>query len=445
MTPLPPDRWPEIERLFSAAADRPADEVEALLAAADPAVGAEVRALLDADRAARDEPAGPPAGLAALLTDLTRLVGVGQDVFAAHGGEPVGGLSPGTRVGPWDVEDEVGWGGMGVVYRARRSDGLHRQAVALKVVKRGMDSAAVLRRFAQERALLAGLDHPGIARLLDGGTAPDGRPYFVMELVDGEPITHAADRLRLGVEARVRLFVQVCEAVAHAHRRLVVHRDIKPSNVLVAAAEPVVGETGGALQVKLLDFGVARLLDGADGPDGALTLTGDGPRPMTPEYAAPEQLDGGPVTTATDVYALGVLLYELLTGHRPHQAAGRPPAALAGAIREAPPARPSTAAGQTLRRRSAGAETRTVEPGEVAASRGSTPDLLQRRLRGDLDAVVLKALRPEPEQRYASADALADDVRRAVAGLPVHARRGTARYRTAAFVRRHRAGVAAAT
>ena len=438
MTPLPPDRWPEIERLFALAVGRPVAEADTLLGSAEPAVAAEVRAMLDADRAADRDEAGlldaPPSRLLATLFSRADL-----RAYGTGDGEPAGDLTPGTRVGPWAIEDEIGWGGMGVVYRARRADGLHREAVALKVVKRGMDSAAVVRRFAQERALLAGLDHPGIARLIDGGTAPDGRPYFALELVDGEPITSAADRRRLSVEDRVRLFLQVCEAVAHAHRRLVVHRDLKPSNVLVTSGDTVGDAAGG--RVKLLDFGVARLLDGAsDGSAGGegWTVTGDGFRPMTPEYAAPEQLDGGPVTTATDVYALGVLLYELLAGHRPHQAAGRPPAALAEAIRGAPPERPSAAAGQTRARRSAGAETRTVAPADIAAARATTPGRLRERLRGDLDAVVLRALRPEPEARFATVDALADDLRRHLAGRPVAARAGTARYVAGRFVRRNR-------
>ncbi len=401
MTPLPPDRWPEIERLFAATAGATPDEAEARLAGADPAVAAEVRALLDADRAADD---APP------LSTLLEEIGFAPEA-------PADDLAPGTRVGAWIVEDEIGAGGMGVVYRASRADGLPQRPVALKVVRRGMDSAAVVRRFAQERAVLAGLDHPGIARVVDGGTAPDGRPFFAMDLVDGEPITRWADRRQLGVDERLRLFLQVCDAVAHAHRRLVVHRDLKPSNVFVA-------DTDAGPRVSLLDFGVARLLDdtgsGVDG--GALTRTGDA-RPLTPAYAAPEQLAGGAVTTATDVYALGVLLSELLAGFRPRASADRW-AALSRSVRD------TGATGAT------GAD--------VAAARGTTPERLRLRLRGDLDAIASKALRPEPEARYATVDALADDLRRHLDGLPVAARDGSARYVAGRFVRRHRWTVAAA-
>ncbi len=416
MTPLPPDRWPEVERLFAAACD--SADAGALLDAAEPALAAEVRALLAADHAVLAGDA-PLADLATLLAEA------GRDLVP----DADAGLAPGTRVGPWTVEDEIGAGGMGVVYRARRADGVHDEAVALKVVRRGMDSAQVVRRFAQERAVLASLDHPAIARLLDGGTTPDGRPFLVLDLVPGEPVTAYADRHHATVEQRVRLVVQVCEAVAHAHRRLVVHRDLKPSNILVADPEA----PGAAPRVTLLDFGVAHLLSP---PPEALTLTGDGPRPMTPEYAAPEQLAGEAVTTATDVYALGVVLYELLAGRRPHASAGRAPTALALAIRDAPPARPSTAATRA-------GEAPAAAPDAVARARASTPDRLRARLRGDLDAVVLKALRPEPEARYASVDALADDLRRHLAGRPVLARGGGARYRAGRFVRRHRWGVAA--
>ncbi|HEX8299494.1 MAG TPA: serine/threonine-protein kinase [Rubricoccaceae bacterium] len=408
MTPLPPDRWPDVERLFAAACDSP--DPEALLDGAEPALAAEVRALLAADHAAADVP----------LADLkTLIVEAHLDLFADDGDREAG-LAPGTRVGPWVVEDEIGAGGMGVVYRARRADGVHAQAVALKVVRRGMDSAHVVRRFAQERTVLAGLDHPGIARLLDGGSVADGRPFLVLDLVPGEPITDYAARVRASAEARVRLILQVCEAVAHAHRRLVVHRDLKPSNILVADGEP--GATGAeaAPRVTLLDFGVAHLLAptliGADADDAPLTA--DGPRPMTPGYAAPEQLAGAPVTTATDIYALGVVLYELLAGVRPYVGTACTADALARAIKAGPPARPSAAA---------------------------DPAVPARALRGDLDAVVMKALRPEPEQRYASVDALADDLRRHLDGRPVLARDGTARYVAGRFVRRHRWAIAAAT
>jgi tetratricopeptide (TPR) repeat protein len=405
----PPETRDAAEALFLAAVDADPASRAALLAAAPAGLRAEVESLIEADAHA-DTLLDPPPGLQTAL--LSRL--------AADAGPELEGaedLVAGTRVGPWRVEAEAGRGGMGTVYRASRADGLYEQTVALKVVRRGMDSADVVARFARERALLAGLDHAGIARLVDGGRTPDGRPYLAMEFVDGEPITHHCDARRLAVADRLELFVQVCEAVAYAHRHLVVHRDLKPSNVLVT-------ETSGRAAAKLLDFGVARLLT----PDGDQTQTGR--RMLTPAYAAPEQVAGGPVTTSADLYSLGVLLHELLTGHRPRTGTttGRPSAAVVV---------PSV-------RRSAAGETQTVTPEALAAARGATPARLARRLRGDLDAIVLKALRPEPELRYPSADAFADDVRRTIAGLPVRARRGTTRYRAASFVRRHRAGVAAA-
>ena len=406
-----PDQLDPADRLFLAAVDAEPGARAALLAAADPAVRAEAQSLLDADARA-DTLLEPPAGL------RTHLLG---QLAREHPAPPDGDdLAPGTRVGPWAVVAEAGRGGMGTVYRAERADGLYAQTVALKVVRRGMDSADVVARFARERALLAGLDHAGIAHLVDGGRAPDGRPYLAMEFVDGEPITAFADARRLSVEERLGLFVQTCEAVAYAHRHLVVHRDLKPSNVLVT-------EESGRPCVKLLDFGVARLLT----PDADLTVTGS--RMITPAYAAPEQIAGGTVTTAADVYALGALLHELLTGHRPAGATGTASAT----------GRPSLAVSAPVVWRDRDGVAQTTPPDALAAARAATPAHLVRRLRGDLDAVVLKALRAAPEQRYATADAFADDVRRSLAGQPVRARRGTARYRAGAFVRRHRAGVAA--
>jgi eukaryotic-like serine/threonine-protein kinase len=322
--------WAEVERLFLEASARPPSEREPFLqaSAGDPEALAEVRALLAAEAEAEAFFAAPSPALALL----------------AEGGPPAEGepeddLPEGTRVGPYRVEGEVGRGGMGSVYRARRADGAFEQTVAVKVVRRGLDTADVLRRFRQERALLAGLDHPHVARLLDGGSTADGRPYLAMEYVAGEPITAYADRQGLGVEARLRLFLQVCDAVAYAHRRLVVHRDLKPSNVLVT-------EEGGAA-VKLLDFGIAKLL-GDETEDAPLTRTGHAL--LTPEYAAPEQITGAPVTTSADVYALGVVLYELLAGARPARPTPARPSSGAtstGSPSSPAPPRPATARGSS--------------------------------------------------------------------------------------------------
>jgi tetratricopeptide (TPR) repeat protein len=404
MNDLTADRWQHLDGLLAEAFARSPDARTAYLRAAcgdDPALYREALAMLEsADAAARALGESAADFAAPLLADeLVDEAGASDD-----------DLAPGTLVGPYRIEGEAGRGGMGVVYRAARADGAFRKEVALKLVKRGMDTDELLRRFRREREVLAALDHPGIARLLDGGATPDGRPYFAMEYVAGEPITAYADRRRLGVEARLALFDAACEAVQHAHRRLVVHRDLKPSNVLVAEGEPPAGGGRGAPQVKLLDFGIARLLD--EGPDEALTQTGA--RRLTPAYAAPEQARGEAVTTAADVYALGVLLYELLTAARPEARPGAPP-------------RPPSAA----------------VTGEGAEARGTSAERLRRRLRGDLDVICLKALREEPEERYPSVEALLEDLRRYRSGLPVAARPASQGYRVRKFVARHRAGVAA--
>lgn len=403
------DRWSRVKPLFEAALERPPEARTAFLAEAcdgDDSLRAEVERLLALDAEA-------DGFFDTLSRDLQR---------PAFEGAP-----PPERVGPWRVVREVGRGGMGRVLLAERDDGAFEQRVAVKLV----ESAApgLVRRFRRERRILAALDHPNVARLLDGGALPDGRPYLIMEYVEGAPLTAYADAQRLGVDARLRLFLQVCEAVAYAHRALVVHRDLKPSNILVTDAG----------RVKLLDFGVARLLDD-DGEDG---LTRTAPRFLTPVYAAPEQVRGDAVTTDTDVYALGVLLYELLTGHRPFDPRGRSRHTLERAILEDEPAAPSTAVGWTEERAGGGA-LGAPAPEAVAAARATEPGRLRRRLRGDLDRIVLKALRKEPERRYGSVEALARDVERHLAGLPVEARPATLGYRAQRFLRRHRAGVAAA-
>ena len=318
----------------------------------------------------------------------------------------------GERVGPYRIAGLLGEGGMGRVYRAERTDGAFERTVALKLVRRSLALAGadVAERLRRERDVLASLEHPNIARLYGGGETPDGVPWVAMELVDGEPITAYARARALSVSARVALAVDVCRAVEHAHRRLVVHRDIKPSNVFVAEDET------GAPVVKLLDFGIARLLDvDADG------LTQTGAPVLTPDYAAPEQVAGGEITTATDVWALGVLTYELLVGRRPF--APRGSRSGVGALRAIEQAHRQPVAAPSASAEHAGA---------------------RRQLRGDLDAVVLQALRTEPERRYASAGTLGDDLERALSGLPVVARRASWGYVAGAFARRHRGAVASA-
>jgi serine/threonine-protein kinase len=400
---IPPADWPRVKALFFAAHEAPEADRARLLADADvaPDVRAHVARLLAAAAGAAGRFEAPALGGAPAVDD-------------AELGAP---LAAGRRLGPWAIVRRVGEGGMGTVYEARRADGDFVQRVALKTVWRGADSQLLLRRFRSERQILAGLQHPNIARLLDGGATDDGLPYLVMEYVDGAPIDAWCDARRLPIPARLDLFRQVCAAVAHAHRNLVVHRDLKPGNVLVTA--------DGA--VKLLDFGVAKLLDDAG---RAGTLTGAGLSPFTAGFAAPEQVTGGRVSTATDVHALGALLHVLLAGRPPFAGAGAGPADVVSAIRDRPAPPPSEVAG--------------AAPDDAAARARALPSRarLARALRGELDAIVLVALRKEPERRYPTVDALADDVRRHLRGDRVLARPDTLAYRTRAFVRRQR-GLAA--
>jgi serine/threonine-protein kinase len=319
---------------------------------------------------------------------------------------------------------------MGTVYLAARADEEFHKRVALKIIRSGADSAEVVRHFRRERQILAGLDHPNIAKLLDGGTTDDGLPYLVMEYIEGEPLIGYCDSRSLPVAERLKLFQSVCAAVQYAHRNLVVHRDIKPANILVA--------TDGA--PRLLDFGIAKLLN----PE----LAGETPTAtamvMTPEYASPEQARGARITTATDVYSLGVVLYELLTGRHPYRLASRQPLDVLKAVAEQEPERPSTAVERTEERTGPGdAQPICSSPESLARTREGTPEKLRRRLRGDLDNILMLALRKEPQRRYASVEALSDDVRRHLEGLPVTARKPTAAYRAGKFMRRHVAGVAA--
>jgi serine/threonine-protein kinase len=311
----------------------------------------------------------------------------------------------GSRIGPWRVIRELGRGGMGIVLLVERADGQFEQRAALKLIKRGMDSEALLARFLRERQIVARLEHPQIARLLDGGITDEGLPYFAMEYVDGKPLLqHCAER-QLGLAARIKLFVDICAAVQFAHRALIVHLDLKSSNVLITS--------DGA--VKLLDFGIAKLLV----DDIESTQTRESSRPLTPAFAAPEQLRGEAVSTATDVYALGAILYELLVGIRPYEFADTTINELRERMNTTPPIAPSVRA--------------------TAASPVSS-----RQLRGDLDTIVLTALKREPERRYPTVDALAQDLKRCLAAEPIRARRDSAWYRVGKFTSRHRVGVALA-
>lgn len=323
----------------------------------------------------------------------------------------------GRRLGVYQIMEEIAHGGMGEVYRAKRIDGQYEKEVAVKLVRVGLASSFLLDRFRHERQILAGLDHPNIALLLDGGTTEDGMPYLVMELVRGTPIDQYCDAHRLSITKRLELFRDVCAAMHYAHQRLVIHRDIKPGNLLVT-------EEG---VPKLLDFGIAKIFDPS--ADAQTTLVS----PMTPEYASPEQIRGEPITTATDVYSLGVVLYQLLTGHSPYLQDTRSAHELARAICDAEPVRPSTVVLKHGRN----------APDPVKPSPEGSTLKLRRRLAGDLDEIVLMALRKEPGRRYASVEQFAEDIRNHLDRRPVIACKGSWNYRTGKFVKRHKAGVAA--
>ena len=403
------------------AADRalelPSDERAALVAqcsAEDPELADELSALLTTGEAASPLDVSAAAFAAPLFDAL------------APGRDPVHGRS---EFGAYRILRELGRGGMGAVYLAERSDHQYEKRVAVKLLPpwRAADDRRV-QRFLEERQILAALDHPDIARLVDGGVTPDGLPWFAMEFVDGVPIDGYCDNRRMSIEGRLELFCRVCAAVQYAHQNLVVHRDLKPANILVTADG----------RVRLLDFGIAKLLDG-QGTATANTLTATGDRLLTPLYASPEQIRGQPVSTATDVYALGVLLHALLTGGYPYRLTSLEGYEVAHAVLEQDPTRPSASTLRTAGLLERGAAHSTAE--DRASARGSTSVKLARRLRGDLDAIVLKSMNKEPSRRYATAEQLETDVRRHLAGLPVLAQPESGFYYGRKFVRRHRVGV----
>ena len=399
------DRWQVISPYLDQALELASGERDAWLAslrAKDPALASDLQELLEERDAVSREgflegsasPLPPPASLA------------------------------GQTIGAHTLVSLIGQGGMGSVWLARRSDGRFEGVAAVKLLNPGLVGRVGEERFKREGSILARLTHPHIARLVDAGVSPGGQPYLVLEHVDGEQIDRYCEGKGLGIEARIRLFLDVLAAVAHAHANLIVHRDIKPSNVLV--------RTDG--QVKLLDFGIAKLLEGEASSGEVTTLTREGGPALTPEYAAPEQLTGGQITTATDVYSLGVLLYLLLAGRHPSGSALRSTAELLKAIVDTEPPRLSDAAA------GAGAE----GPETLGEHATATRARLRRVLRGDLDTIVAKALKKNPQERYVSVSALADDLRRYLDQRPIRARPDTLAYRAAKFVRRNRGSVALA-
>ena len=327
------------------------------------------------------------------------------------------------QIGNYKILSELGKGGMGVVYYATRADGEFEQKVALKLIKRGMDSEAVLRRFINERQILASLEHPNIARLIDGGTTSDGIPFFVMEFVEGETITEYAEGKNLDLEERLDLFREVCDAVSFAHQNLVIHRDLKPSNILITKEG----------KVKLLDFGIAKLLKSETENQTATQM-----HVFTPEYASPEQVRGEKLTTATDVYSLGVILYELLTETRPYQTESKNISEIIKAVCETEPIRPSSVVGSQW---SVVSKT-NQNKGQNTNPKSQIPS--PRLLKGDLDNIILKALRKEPERRYSSVEQFAEDIRRHQMGLPVTASKDTWNYRAGKFIQRNKISAAAA-
>ncbi len=392
-TPDLPGRWPLMSPLLDELLDMTGplrEERLAHIATEDPELAAELARLMALD-------AEHPDFLAEPIVDA--------NLFSPQVGQ---------SVGPYRLESPLGEGGMGQVWLATRADGLYERRVALKLLRPGLGDSGLNARFTRERQILARLAHPHIARLLDAGISQDGQPYLALDYIRGEPITVHARQHRLTIASRLQLFAQVCAAVSHAHANLVVHRDLKPSNILVTPAEDVC----------LLDFGIAKLLDAPDTGESEITQTGS--RTFTLHYAAPEQLRGEVITTMTDVYALGVVLYELLTDCRPYDLARSSDAAWEEAILSQDPIRPSTALAKLAR------ETRQ------AFDRRRT-----RIVAGDLDNIVLKALDKDPEQRYPSVEALAQDLRRFSDGKPVQARPLGMLYRMRKFVRRHALGIGA--
>ena len=415
-----PERWLEIEQLCHDALGREGDERGAFLDSAcsgDAELRREVDSLLKHQKQAENFIETP-----ALEQAAKQLAEVELAVTAPP-------RLIGRMISHYRIVERIGYGGMGEVYRAVRADDQYQKLVALKLVKADYDTQFVLTRFRNERQILAGLEHPNIARLIDGGTTEDGLPYFVMELVEGVPIDQYCDSHRLSVDDRLQLFRSVCSAVHYAHQHLVIHRDLKPGNIMV---------TGEGVP-KLLDFGIAKIVDSDS--LRAIEPTMTAMRVMTLEYASPEQIRGEAITTASDVYSLGVLLYYLLTGHLPYRLTTRTAHEVGHAICDVEPEKPSTAILRADDEPGTGGKLQRLAPEAVSRTREGQTDRLRRRLGGDLDQIVLKAIRKEKDRRYSSVEQFSEDIGRHLEGRPVLARKGTVSYRAGKFVRRHKAGV----
>lgn len=399
---MTPEKWKRVKDIFHSAFEMNEAERERFISAEcgdDETMLVEVNSLFSA-HSESDSPFDNPAfeAISSLVEDTAVPSREGQ------------------IVGAYKIESEIGRGGMGAVYLASRADAAFDKKVAIKLIKRGFDTDEIVRRFRHERQILAALEHPNITRLLDGGSTDDGLPFLVMDYVDGKPLNVYSNENRLSIKQRLDIFLRVCSAVSYAHQNLVIHRDLKPSNILVTADGVP----------KLLDFGIAKLV--AQNGDDALTIdkTLNRYQAMTPEYASPEQVGGQPVTTASDIYSLAVVLFELLTGHRPYRFKTNSADEINRILADTVPTKPSTVC--------------RLQGLNVVLD---NPQSVERTLKGDLDNIVLMAMRKESERRYSSVEQFAEDIRRYLAGLPVIAREDTFGYRASKFVKRNKAGVAA--
>ncbi len=413
---MTPERYTQVKSLFQLVLDQPADQRQVFLekaCGADRELYVEVRNLITADSSSADFLSHPA------MTPVSQIL----EQAAREQEESVP-----KQIGPYAIQRQIGVGGMGAVYLASRADQHYSKLVAIKVIRRGMEQDRIIQRFRRERQIVASLDHPNIARLLDGGAAEDGRPYFVMEYVEGHPIDTYCDERKLSLEERLRIFCDVCAAVHYAHQNLVVHRDLKPGNILV--------KLDGV--PKLLDFGIAKILT----PDStaASEKTATSMRLMTPQYASPEQVRGEAVTTVSDVYLLGIILYELLTGHRPYPLKDGVTLELLRAMTQSEPEPPSAAISRVVDVLTRDGGRQIIKnPTIVASTRATSPAALRKQLTGDLDAIVLRSLRRDAKERYQSAAQLADDIRRYLSREPVSAVPDNAVYRVRLFFARNRA------